>query len=401
MYCLVYSMSLWGMSTSLQIPDSERPETKGDPGHPDERDTASKCEACSRMTRTISDLKRLVGEHSQELLLPAGQLLPLPDTLDSREGMTDIHFALLPGYQVAGLSNISLSELPWVYQCGIESALQTGSKVTFWYRGFETGHVHDDITGGKLKLKKHAFVHGTPTGDWWFANSVDRTLTCPNAEVTVSDYIRQDILQRFGGIYMDLDLIILDDRLPHGPDGLPAQRANDVWKDQALVGNFLKYSPTSRFGQCMFDMWKLHWDAYVKHHAECAGGCDPPNVDRDLNKQWGFMGPTLVTHAYLSCKDANVSVYPPSAFGNDPWPCNQNLVENDQFSMKGKAYALHTCHELAYAVDELGANMKHNTTMAHIMQDRCPKTRMRMYSGKAVQNRRVSQNLMANFRMHP
>jgi hypothetical protein len=342
----------------------------------------------------------MVDERSQELLKPPGQLLPLPDTPDPREGMSDIHVALLPGYQVEGLTSINLSELPWVYQCGVESALQTGSKVTFWYRGFESGHVHDDISGGKLKLKKHAFKNGTQTGDWWFKHSKNRMLTCPNAEVTVSDYIRQDILQRFGGIYMDLDLIILDDRLPHGPDGLPAQRANDVWKDQALVGNYLKYSPTSVFGQCMFDTWKLHWDAYMNHQAECAGKCRP-NVDRDLNKQWGYMGPTLVTHAYLSCKDGNVSVYPPSAFGNDPWPCNQGLVQDDKITLKGNAYALHTCHELAYAVEDLGANMKRNTTMAHVMQDRCPETRTRMYSGKAVQKRRVAQGLMANFRTHP
>jgi len=273
--------------------------------------------------------------------------------------------------------------------------------VTLWHRGFEQGDVHDDITGGKLKLKPHSFKKGTQTGDWWFAHNANRTLTCPNAEVTVSDYIRQDILLRFGGVYMDLDVIILDDRLPNGPDGLPAQRANDVWKDQALVGNFLKYSPTSRFGQCMFDMWKLHWDAYVHHHAECAEGCQF-SEDRDLNKQWGFMGPTLVTHAYLSCKDDNVSVYPSAAFGNDPWPCNINLVQNDKFPLKGKAYALHTCHELAYAVDDLGGNMERNTTMANLMQNRCPKTMMRMYSPNIVREKRVSQNLLAAYsRMHP
>jgi len=323
----------------------------------------------------------------------------LPDTPDPREGMTDIHFGLLPGYQVLGRTSINLSELPWVYQCGIESAVRTGSRVTLWHRGFNQGDVHDDITGGKLKLKQHAFQKGTQTGDWWFAHSSNKTLTCPNAEVTVSDYIRQDILQRFGGIYMDLDVIILDDRLPHGPDGLPAQRANDVWKDQALVGNYLKYSPTSRFGQCMFDMWKLHWDAYINHHAECADRCQSSEA-RDLNKQWGFMGPTLVTHAYLSCKDENVSVYPPSAFGNDPWPCNQNLVENDKFTLKGKAYALHTCHELAYAVDDLGANMKQNTTMARLMQDRCPNTMTRMYSPNFARKKQVSQSLLAYSLMH-
>jgi hypothetical protein len=308
--------------------------------------------------------------------------------------MSDIHFALLPGYQVLGKTNIKLSELPWVYQCGIESAVGTGSKVTFWYRGFPEGNVHDDITDGSLKVQRHWFEKGTQTGDWWLANSENSTLDCPNAEVTVSDYIRQYILQRFGGVYMDLDLIILDNRLPHGPDGLPAQLANDVWKDQALVGNYLKYAPTSRFSQCMFDMWKLHWDAYINHRAECAGQCQS-NADRDLNKQWGFMGPTLVTHAYLSCQDANVSVYPPTAFGNAPWPCNQGLVENDAITLQGNAYALHTCHELAYAVDDLGGNMKRNTTMANIMQDRCPKTMMRMYSPNFARTKQVSQNLMA------
>jgi len=350
------------------------------------------------MARTIFELKHMVDERSQEF---SDQPVPLPDTPDPREGMSDIHFGLLPGYQVLGKARINLSELPWVYQCGIESAVRTGSKVTLWHRGFEQGDVHDDITGGKLKLKPHSFKKGTQTGDWWFAHSANRTLTCPNAEVTVSDYIRQDILLRFGGVYMDLDVIILDDRLPNGPDGLPAQRANDVWKDQALVGNFLKYSPTSRFGQCMFDMWKLHWDAYVHHHAECAEGCQF-SEDRDLNKQWGFMGPTLVTHAYLSCKDENVSVYPSAAFGNDPWPCNINLVQNDKFPLKGKAYALHTCHELAYAVDDLGGNMERNTTMANLMQNRCPKTMMRMYSPNIVREKRVSHNLLAAYsRMHP
>jgi hypothetical protein len=276
--------------------------------------------------------------------------------------------------------------------------------VTFWYRGFEGGHVIDDISDGKLKLKAHTFERGTLTGDWWFAHSRNATLSCPNAEVTVSDYIRQDILHRFGGVYMDLDMIILDNRLPHGPDGLPSQQYGNGWADQVLVGNFLKYSPTSRFGQCMFDMWKLHWDAYRNHHAECGGGCHGfmgPNGDRDFDEQWGFMGPTLVTHAYLSCKDGDVSVYPPSAFGNDPYPCNRNFLRDDATELRGNAYAMHTCHDVASAVEELGSNLKRNTTMAHVMQDRCPQTTMRMYSGKAVQKRQVSQNLMANIRKHP
>jgi hypothetical protein len=343
----------------------------------------------------------MVDEHSEYLLRPAGELLPLPETPDPREGMSDINFGLLPGYQVLGKTSINLSELPWVYQCGIESAVRTGSKVTFWYRGFDLGQVHDDITGGKLRLRKHEFEHGTQTGEWWFENSRNATIDCPNAEVTVSDYIRQDILQRFGGIYMDLDLIILDDRLPHGPDGVPAQRANDVWKDQALVGNFLKYSPTSRFGQCMFDMWKLHWEAYLDHHAECAGGCSPPGDDRDFDQEWGFMGPSLVTHAFLSCGDRNVSVYPPSAFGNEPYPCNLGLLQDDGVTLKGSAYALHTCHDVVSAVEELGGNMKRNSTMAIVMQDRCPNTTMRMYSGNTVRNAQVSQSIMAYSAMHP
>jgi len=320
----------------------------------------------------------------------------LPDTPDPREGMSDIHFALLPGYQVIGESRIGLSELPWVYQCGIESSLRTGSKVTFWYHGFPEGDVHDDITDGKLEVKRHTFQSGTQTGDWWIAHSINDTLACPNAEVTVSDYMRQDILQRFGGIYMDLDLIILDDRLPHGPDGLPSQvNDNDVWKDHALVGNYLKYSPTTRFGQCMFDTWKLHWDAYLNHNTECARGCH--SRDRDFDTAWGFMGPSLVTHAYVSCKDDNVSVYPASAFGNDPYPCNVGLVHDSAIELNGDAYALHTCHEVVSAVENLGVSMKRNTTMANVMQDRCPRTLMRMHSRKTDRKQHVSQNLMAYF----
>jgi hypothetical protein len=186
---------------------------------------------------------------------------------------------------------------------------------------------------------------------------------------------------------MDLDMIILDDRLPHGPDGLPSQIVNDFWKDQKLVGNYLKYSRTSRFSQCMLDTWKLHWDAYLNHHAECAGRCQPPSEPprdfRDIDNQWGFMGPSLVTNAYLSCRDDNVSLYPPSAFGNDPYPCNLGIVIDAKTTLKGNAYALHTCHEVAAAVEDMGANLKRNTTMAHVMQDRCPKTSMRMYSRRA------------------
>jgi hypothetical protein len=345
----------------------------------------------------MSEIKRMVEERSESF---REQQVRLPNTSDPREGMSDIHFALLSGYQVLGESTIKLSELPWVYQCGIESAVRTGSKVTLWYRGFQGGHVIDDISDGKLNLRAHAFQHGTDTGDWWFAHSRDKKLLCPNAEVTVSDYIRQDILHRFGGIYMDLDMIILDDRLPHGPDGLPSQSVKDVWMDQKLVGNFLKYPRASRFSQCMFDTWNLHWDAYVNHHDECAGKCQPAPADRDIDNEWGFMGPSLVTHAYASCMDANVSLYQPSAFGNDPYPCNLDFVMNDKFTLKGNAYALHTCHELATAVEDMGANLKRNTTMANVMQDRCPKTSMRMYSRSAQRNQQVSQNLMAYFHLH-
>jgi len=199
---------------------------------------------------------------------------------------------------------------------------------------------------------------------------------------------------------MDLDVIILDDRLPHGPDGLPAQWANDDWKDHALVGNFLKYSSTSLFGQCMFDMWKKHWNEYIHHHAECGDGCQFRKT-RDLNKQWGFMGPTLVTHAYLSCKDKDVSVYPPSAFGNVHGPCNIGLVQNNNATLKWKTYALHTCHQLTYAVDDLGGNMNRNSTMANVMQDRCPETMMRMYSPNDARKKQFSKRLPAHSLMHP
>jgi len=396
LYCMVCFMSLWSTSKSLQFPDSEHPETKVDPEHP------NTCISCSAMTRIMSEIKHMVEERSEEF---PTQLFPLPDTPDPREGMSDINFALLPGSSVVGESSIKLSELPWVYQCGIESALRTGSNVTFWYRGFLPGHVHDDITAGKVKLQHHTFQRGTQTGDWWFAHSSNGSLTCPNAEVTASDYIRQDILQRVGGIYMDLDMIILDDRLPHGPDGLPSQNVKGIWNDQKLVGNYLKYSRTTRFSQCMFDTWKLHWNAYLNHRAECAGGCqppsDPPRDFRDIDNEWGFMGPSLVTNAYLSCRDDNVSLYPPSAFGNDPYPCNLQIVLDDKTTLKGKSYALHTCHELAAAVEDMGANLKRNTTMAHVMQDRCPKTSTRMYSQKAERKEHVAQNLMAFFHTRP
>jgi len=370
------------MSVHFQYP--ERAESKGHP--------ASTCASCSQMTRMISDIQNMVDGGSRHSMTN----LPLPDTPDQREGMSDIHFVLLPGYQVSKERRIKLSDLPWIYQCGIESAVRTGSKVTFWYRGFRKRHVIDDITtDGTLQLKYHTFQKGTQTGDWWFAHSKNNTLDCPNSEVTVSDYVRQDILLRFGGIYMDLDMIILDDRLPHGPDGVPAQLVNYAWKDHALVGNYMKYSPTTRFCQCMFDTWELHWDAYLKHHAECAGRCSPPEGDRDFDQEWGFMGPSLVTHAYLSCQDGNISVYPPSAFGNHPWPCNMGLLSDDTITLKGNAYALHTCHALVSAVDQMGGNMKRDTTMANVMQDRCPATSMRLYSGDFARGPR------AYFPMHP
>ena len=62
------------------------------------------------------------------------------------------------------------------------------------------------------------------------------------------------------------------------------------------------------------------------------------------------MAPTLVAHAFLTCKGANVSVYPPSAFGNDPWPCNVGLVQHDKTTLKDNAFARHTCDELASEV---------------------------------------------------
>jgi hypothetical protein len=131
---MVCSVSLWSISSSLKLPDPERPEAEGDPGRSEVGDSLSMCESCSRMGRTIAELKHMVEEHSQELFSERG--MQLPDTPDPREGMSDIHFGLLPGYQVLGKTSINLSELPWVYQCGIESAVRTGSKVTFWYRGF-------------------------------------------------------------------------------------------------------------------------------------------------------------------------------------------------------------------------------------------------------------------------
>jgi len=194
-------------------------------------------------------------------------------------------------------------------------------------------------------------------------------------------------------------MIILDDRLPHGPDGVPSQNSNDIWKDHTLVGNYLKYSPTSRFGQCMFEMWKLHWDAYISHHDECSSGCI--EKDRDFDIQWGFMGPSLVTHAYLRCKDDNVTVYPPSAFGNDPYPCNARLLHDDSITLDEGAFALHTCHDLVSALEDLGGNLKRDTTMGKVMQDRCPKTSMRMYSRNAVRKYQGVQTLVADSLKHP
>jgi len=49
-------MILWSISTGIQIPNSERPETKSDPGHPEERDSASDINAISE-----EEANRVVG----------------------------------------------------------------------------------------------------------------------------------------------------------------------------------------------------------------------------------------------------------------------------------------------------------------------------------------------------
>jgi hypothetical protein len=309
----------------------------------------------------------------------------------------DIHFVLESGYSVKKKSgDIKVSSLPWMYQCSIESAIATEAQVTLWYDGYN--RVIDDVFGRRLRTRHHSFDPKTETGQWWMQHSSNGTLHCPHSDVTKADFVRIDLLHRFGGVYVDLDMIVLSNAILAVQDGFAAQQYGGA---HSLTNSFAKLRKGHRFAECWLATWRKHWKMYVADLEECQ---ESEGRDCSNRPDWGFMGPATVTDAYLSCPD-DVAIFPPAAFGHDR-PCSfdffdsapkediaeltsicaghssnlEKLLPNKDPMFVGRI-AHHSCNMGTTRLNKLAADsngLDHSSFIGKAMKQRCPKTMARM-----------------------
>jgi hypothetical protein len=146
-------------------------------------------------------------------------------------------------------------------RCALEAALRASPQVVLWLSGIEPhSHVLDRARArwaawrgtvmklrnerealGQLAVRLHRFHPNTTIGSWLKAHGIrgsykqEDWLAAMDAPgwphpAIITDLIRLDILESEGGIYLDLDVVILQHRMVQLPDGIARQAASLPWQ---------------------------------------------------------------------------------------------------------------------------------------------------------------------------
>jgi len=152
----------------------------------------------------------------------------------------------LPVHFVITLSATAWPHPSWLkssQRCAVEAALRLADSVTVWVSGTDLsvnetvwaswrhGLDNDASKLGILRVKAHSFSPSTTIGAWVHLRTATTAYSVagwgerglPTGGSFASDMIRLDVLERYGGIYLDADVIVLSRALFHLPDGLALQ----------------------------------------------------------------------------------------------------------------------------------------------------------------------------------
>ena len=198
-------------------------------------------------------------------------------------------------------------------RCAIEAALRLTRNVNVWICGHSlVGQAEwrswrrslssrDDV--GALRVRLHRFDAMTTVGAWVhrrtgghpaFDAALWHNRSLPTFGSFVSDLVRIDVLERFGGVYIDADVIAMDAALFRLSDGIALQAASVPWHPFPREGSMyealnaavlVSAKPASRVAQAIGRATVAQLDAY--NVMTIWGGRHP-------------LGPSAVTAAWVS-----------------------------------------------------------------------------------------------------
>lgn len=148
-----------------------------------------------------------------------------------------------------------LSSMKLAHQCAFETMVRERVEVTLWYRGLP---LIDDLGLGFV-IKQHKFSRDTKLGAWWHEQRVEDQGILGGYDR--ADIVRLDVIERYGGIYVDNDAIILSRNLTRVGRGLARQ---NFFGAHLLNNAILKFPAHDPFiERCIDDLIRV-WDAYAE-----------------------------------------------------------------------------------------------------------------------------------------
>ena len=265
-----------------------------------------------------------------------------------------------------------LSKMKLAHQCALESMVRLGMNVTMWTRGHD---LVDDLDLG-ITIRRHAFSNESTLGRWWYVQRIPEQGILGGYDT--ADIMRMDVLERYGGVYVDNDVIVLSDNITRVGRGLARQNLVGAHMLNNAVLKFPAHDPFIK--RCVDDLIRV-WEAYADgktwrprpgtetpRWGPYAGSCTGMRWLCYAMGSYGFLSPALFTRVFLYNWDPGITVYPGKAFGYD-FNCNVHgmLRPAHEVDTHGRL-VLHMCGTSASTVPIQGSYLD------RVYRERCPAT---------------------------
>lgn len=257
--------------------------------------------------------------------------------------------------------------------CAVESAALMNPNKTIYLLYASPGKFYDDKSESDrliqnlwsypnikiLHFNLEKFIRGTPVEKLWKNGEIQKS---PFAVSHISDMLRLLALWKWGGIYLDLDVVVIKSLDPLFLNFAAAE------SEQYVVGGVLSFS---RDG-----LGHKHVSSCLQDVADNYNGSD-----------WGYNGPGAITRMlYPLCNTQNVTaminttcegfqILPPSSFYSIHWNHWQtffNETEIDYVRERAKdSYMIHVWNKLSY---ETKIPLHENVPYIDFARDYCPGT---------------------------
>lgn len=199
--------------------------------------------------------------------------------------------------------------------------VRLGLNVTMWTRGQD---LVDDLHLG-VTVRHHVFSNSTKMGRWWHKQSIPQQGILGGYDT--ADIMRIDVLERYGGVYVDNDVIVLSENITRVGRGLARQNLLGAHMLNNAVLKFPAHDPFIQ--RCIDDLIRV-WEAYAdgkkwrpsalsesQRWGSYAGSCVGAHWLCYAMGSYGFLSPALFTRVFFYNWDPTITIYPGKAFGYD------------------------------------------------------------------------------------